>query len=35
LDATYTDHAFTIQVKETVVEEEDSDEEELIREVTP
>ena len=35
LDATYTDHAFTVQVKETVVEEEDSDEEELIREVTP
>ena len=35
LDATYTDHAFTIQVKETVVEEEESDEEELIREVTP
>ena len=35
LDATYTDHAFTVQVKETVVEEEESDEEELIREVTP
>ena len=35
LDATYTDHAFTVQVKKTVVEEEDSDEEELIREVTP
>ena len=35
LYATYTDHAFTVQVKETVVEEEDSDEEELIREVTP
>ena len=35
LDATYTDHTFTVQVKETVVEEEDSDEEELIREVTP
>lgn len=35
LDATYTDHAFTVQVKETVVEEEDSYEEELIREVTP
>lgn len=35
LDATYTDHAFTVQVKETVVEEEDSDEEELIREATP
>ena len=35
LDATYTDHAFTVQVKETVVEEDDSDEEELIREVTP
>ena len=35
LDATYTDHALTVQVKETVVEEEDSDEEELIREVTP
>ena len=35
LDATYTDHAFTVQVKETVFEEEDSAEEELIREVTP
>ena len=35
LDATYTDHAFTVQVKETVVEEEESDEEELIREVNP
>ena len=35
LDATYTDHAFTVKVKKTVVEEEDSDEEELIREVTP
>lgn len=34
LDATYTDHAFTVQVKETVIEEEESNEEELIQEVT-
>ena len=35
LDATYTDHAFTVQVKETVVEEEKSAEEEFIPEATP
>lgn len=35
LDATYTDHAFTIQVKETVVEEEKEEDEELISEDIP